>query len=145
MRNSISLTWICSFSIGICGNNSGKNQFFSRSAHAHTDRNTHTHRHIQTQVQADLGAHPPWWTQNQTRTWALDTPCPPFTVFLFRPQFVLSSTLSCLHFRVCVCVLHWFSAYTQRCSGKRCAATKNANALTHTRTHTNALAQHAKS
>lgn len=132
MRNSISWSWICHFSIGICGNNSGKNQFFSRSAHAHTDRDTHTLTHTQTNTSAGWLGRPP--TLVNTKPDPDLGPRHPslLAVFLFCPQFVLSSTLSCLHFRVCV--LHWFSAYTQRCSGKRCAATKKCE-RTHTHTH----------
>lgn len=144
MRNSISWSWICHFSIGICGNNSGKNQFFSRSAHAHTDRDTHTLTHTQTNTSAGwLGwHHPPWWTRNQTRTWALETPLSlPSSSFVHNsccPQLCRACTFV---FVFCIDFLHTHNVAVAKDAQQQ----KNANALTHTLTHTNALAQHAKS
>lgn len=110
--------------------------------HTQTGARTHLHTRKQTQVQADLGAHPPWWTRNQTRTWALDTPLSlPSSSFVHNsccPQLCRACTFV---FVFCIDFLHTHNVAVAKDAQQQ----KNANALTHTLTHTNALAQHAKS
>lgn len=130
MRNSITWSWICHFSSGICGNHSGKNQFFSRSAHAHTDRDTHTNTSagwlgrpptlVNTKPDPDLGPRHP----------SRSSPSSSFVHNSCCPQLCRACTFVFV-FVFCIDFLHTHNVAVAKDAQQQ----KNANALTHTHAH----------